>query len=198
MNESPWNKGKKLPVEVLTSEEVQLLLKQCSRRAPTGIRNRAMIVIMWRCMLRVSEVLALKTADFDGETIRVLHGKGDKCRVVGIDVEAASMIDLWMQTRKTLGHNGNKRLFCTLDGGDLKSVYVRNLLRRLGKKAGIEKRVHPHGLRHTGASELLSEGINVGIIQRQLGHSSIATTSRYLDHINPKEVVDVMRQREWK
>ena len=58
--------------------------------------------------------------------------------------------------------------------------------------------MHPHGLRHTGAAELLSEGVDVGIISKQLGHASIAATSRYLDHINPKQVIETMQQRKWE
>ncbi len=72
------------------------------------------------------------------------------------------------------------------------------LFKRLGEKAGIEKRVHPHGLRHTGAAEMRSEGMGIGIISKQPGHSSIATTARYLDHISPAAVVDAVRNRQWE
>ena len=71
-------------------------------------------------------------------------------------------------------------------------------LPRLGRKVGIEKWVHAHGLRHTHASELRQEGIDVGIISKQLGHSSIATTARYLDHVAPQAVIDTMRARVWE
>ena len=196
--EQTTTRGRKFPVETLTHDEVMSLLNQCSRSAPTGIRNRALIVVMWRCMLRVSEALALKPSDFDGSSIRVLFGKGKKSRTVGIDPQASAALELWLEHRKTkLGFNGNKPLFCTLNGSPIQTAYVRNLMKRLARKAGIEKRVHPHCLRHTGASELLSEGANVGIISTQLGHSSIATTSRYLNHINPKEVIDTMAARRW-
>ena len=75
---------------------------------------------------------------------------------------------------------------------------MRALLPRLGRKVGIEKRVHAHGLRHTHASELRQGGIDVGIISKQLGHSSIATTARYLDHVAPQAVIVTMRARMWK
>jgi hypothetical protein len=88
-------------------------------------------------------------------------------------------------------------LFCTLEGKPLLPTYCRSLFARLGKKASLEKRVHPHGLRHTGAAEMRAEGADIGIISRQLGHSSIATTSRYLDHIAPEQVVQAMRKRKW-
>ena len=66
-----------------------------------------------------------------------------------------------------------------------------------GEQAGIEKRVHPHGLRHTHAAELRAEGVDIGIISKQVGHRSTATTARYLDHIAPWAVVEAIRGREW-
>jgi len=80
----------------------------------------------------------------------------------------------------------------------LKPSYVRTALPRLAAKAGIEKRVHAHALRHTLAFELMMEGVPVPIIQRQLGHASLATTQRYLDHIAPKDVIEVMQGRTWE
>lgn len=74
---------------------------------------------------------------------------------------------------------------------------MRTLLPRLAGKAGIDKRVHPHGLRHTMAFELMMEGVPVPVIQRQLGHASLATTDRYLAHLAPKDVVEAMQRREW-
>jgi site-specific recombinase XerD len=196
---SPWNKGKKLPVEILTNEEVGKLILACSNRAPTGIRNRALIVCLWRCGLRVSEALALRPKDIDSKagTIRVLHGKGNKARVCGIDPQALAVIQRWLDRRAELGITGRSPVFCTLDGSGIASVYVRNLLRRLGAKCGLLKRVHPHGLRHTHASELRQEGIDIGIICRQLGHANTAVTARYLDHVCPKSVVETMQNRVW-
>jgi integrase len=108
-----------------------------------------------------------------------------------------AIIEIWLQERRDRGLNGRQPLICTLSGGAVHPTYVRVLLRRLASKAGIEKRVHPHGLRHTHAAELAAEGIPVNVIQKQLGHSSLAVTSRYLDHIAPAEVVNLIRRREW-
>lgn len=85
----------------------------------------------------------------------------------------------------------------TKPGGKFSTVYIRQLLPRLARKARIEKRCLAHMLRHTHASELLGEGTNIGDISKQLGHSSIAMTARYLDHINPLRVIEVVRAREW-
>jgi len=198
-NKRPWNKGRRLPAEVLNRAEVDALMRACSKRAPTGIRNRALIAVLYRGQLRISEALALKPKDLDRKagTVRVLHGKGDKCRTIGLDDGAWALLELWCQCRQKHGLSGRHPLFCTLEGHPLLSRYCRALLARLGRKAGIDKRVHPHGLRHTGAAELRAEGVDIGIISRQLGHASIATTSRYLDHIAPTAVVTAMRRREW-
>ncbi len=88
-------------------------------------------------------------------------------------------------------------MVCTLDGGPVHPTYVRVLLRRLAAKAHISKRVHPHALRHSHAAELAIEGVPVNLIQKQLGHANLAVTSRYLDHIAPRDVIDRLRQREW-
>ena len=79
----------------------------------------------------------------------------------------------------------------------MKGQYVRALLPRLARKAGIEKRVHAHGLRHTGAFELANEGYPLHVIQQQLGHSSLATTDRYIRHLTSTEVVEAMKKRQW-
>ena len=196
----PWNKGRKLPAEPLTQDEVLALLKGCSNRAPTGIRNRALIALFYRAGLRVKEALSLmpKDCDLKQGTIRVLHGKGDKSRLVGLDPEASAVLQRWLDRRQRLGINGRHPVFCTLKGKPLYSAYTRNLMKRLAAKVGIEKRVHPHGLRHTHAYELANEGTPLHVIQQQLGHSSLATTDRYVRHLNPQAVVDVMRGRTWK
>ena len=192
-------KGKKLPPEVLMADEVRALIKACSHRAPTGIRNRALIVLLYRGQLRISEALALKPKDLDAKqgTVRVMHGKGDKARTVGLDAGAWAVVQRWLDKRRSLGIKGRNTVLCTLQGEPLLPSYVRTLCKRLGKKAGIEKRVHPHGLRHTGAFELANEGHPLHVIQQQLGHSSLATTDRYIRHLAPQEVIETMRSREW-
>lgn len=195
----PANKGRSFPVEVLTDEEVKNLIRACSNRAPTGIRNRALIVVLYRGGLRLAEALALEPKDVDADrgTLVVLHGKGDRRRTVGIDLGGMAILMHWMEVRRNLDVSNRGRLFCTLGGRPLFSSYVRTLLPRLATRAGIEKRVHPHGLRHTHAYELMMEGVPMPVIQRQLGHASLATTDRYLAHIAPSDVIDAMRQREW-
>jgi site-specific recombinase XerD len=195
----PANKGRKFPPEVLTEVEVQNLIRAASNRAPTGIRNRALIAALYRGGLRLGEALDLSPKDVDLEagTITVLHGKGDKSRIVGVDAGASAILARWVERRDALGIGPRCPLFSTLAGESLKPSYVRGMLRRLAKRAGIEKRVHPHGLRHARASELMMRGVPVPIIQRVLGHASLTTTQIYLDHIAPAEVIEVMKEGNW-
>lgn len=195
----PANKGRRFPPEVLTEAEARALIAACSNRAPTGIRNRALIAVLYRAGLRLSEALALMPKDVDelAGTIAVLHGKGDRHRTVGLDPGAFALVMRWMDRRARLGITGRQPLFCTLQGARLKPSYIRTLLPRLALRAGVEKRVHPHGLRHTHAFELMMEGVPVPVIQQQLGHSSLATTDRYLRHLAPAEVIQTMQRRQW-
>jgi site-specific recombinase XerD len=176
-----------------------MLLKATSTRGSSGLRNRALIVVLWRAGLRCSEALHLQPKDIDTEagTVRVLHGKGDKARLVALDDEALAVLGRWMERRGTLGHNGRQPVFCTLKGGSLRSNYVRAMLARIGAKAGLEKRVHPHGLRHSFASGLAQEGVTIPVISSALGHASVATTAVYLGHISPRQVIDTLRARSW-
>lgn len=196
---TPWNKGRTLPPEPLTPQEALSLLSACSAVAPTGIRNRALLVLLWRGGLRVSEALALMPKDVDPTrgTVRVLRGKGHKARTVGLDPTAMAVIQRWLDCRRDLQIDGRAPLVCTLKGRSLKSSYCRALLPRLARKAGVLKRVHPHGLRHTHAVELARERVPLVVISRQLGHSSAAITNTYINHLNPEEVVETMQARAW-
>jgi len=78
------------------------------------------------------------------------------------------------------------------------SASIRHLLPELARRAGIQKRVHAHGLRHTHAAQLRAEGVDIGSISRQLGHSNLLTTVLYLDHIAPTAVVEAARARAWR
>lgn len=160
-----------------------------------------MLAVLYRAGLRISEALSLHAKDLDATagTIRVLHGKGNRSRTVGMDPGGFAMVGQWLSVRATLGIEPFRGpLFCLRDGSPIASSYIRVLLPRLARKARIQKRVHAHGLRHTHAAELRAEGIEIGLISKQLGHSNIATTAVYLDHIQPLRVVEVVRQRQWR
>ncbi len=190
---------RKLDADLLTAHEIEALLRVCSNRAPTGIRNRAMIALAWRSGLRIGEVLALQPKDLDliSGTVIVQHGKGDKRWVVGIDAGTAALIQRWLDVRRKRGINGRAPLLSTLSGGVIEQSYVRHLLPRLARKAGVEKRCHAHALRHAYAVELEREGATVSAIRDLLGHSSLAVTDRYLRRIGANEAIEFSRQRDW-
>ena len=202
------NKGQRYPAEPLTADEVGALLAGCSHRAPTGIRNRALVTLLYRSGLRVSEVLALRPADVDlaAHTVRLLDTKSGQPQTRGFHPSADDALARWLDTRKALGIGRRRlecggagtggRLVCTLAGGPLSDDYVRGLLRRLGARAGIAKRVHPHGLRHTFAVELEHAGTPVTVISKLLGHSSVAVTARYLDHLTNGQAVAALEAAE--
>lgn len=189
----PANKGRKLPPELLTPEEVRALLQACSSSAPTGIRNRALLVTLYRAGLRLDEALALLPGDVDTDQ-GVLH-VGD--RVAGIDPGALAIVAEWLEVRTRHRLPLSSPLFCTLSGGWLQPSYVRQLLPRLAEKAGISKRVHAAGLRYTHAAELAAEGLPVELISAQLGHESLASTDRYLRRIPPKDRIGALHRRRW-
>jgi site-specific recombinase XerD len=194
--QSPPNEGHHYPAEPLTPAEVSALMRACSQRAPTGIRNRALLVVMYRGGLRIAEALALKASDIDAGkgTIRVLRGKGCKPRTAAIDDGAIAVIQRWADTRRRLAIPGGN-LFCTLRGAPMSDHYVRDLMKRLARRAGVDKRVHPHGLRHTYAFELAAEKVPVNVISKLLGHSNSATTARYIDHLGSADAIAVGRAR---
>ena len=201
---APANKGKRLPGEVLTAEEVRALVRACGR-GPSGVRNAALVAVMFGAALRVSEALALRPSDLDLElgTVRIRHGKGDKARTVALDPGAQAYLERWLAKRATLGLNGRQPVFCTITRGQQRQQfgtavdpsYVRRLLPRLAGRAGLERRVHPHALRHSLASALAHEGKSLPAISAQLGHSSTAVTDRYLRKIAPTELVAQVRDR---
>lgn len=201
LGKAPANKGMKLPPEVLTSDEMYRLLDACGR-GPAGRRNRALITIMWRAGLRVSEALSLypKDVDLQNGRITILHGKGDKRRVVAIDPAAGAILERWSDERQQLGITGRQLYFCVISspcrGQRLGDAYVRELCKRLAAKAGIEKRVHPHGFRHTYAS-YLGENLPPHVVQRMLGHTSLAVTVRYLDHLSPSAAIEAVLAVPW-
>ena len=183
---------------------MQRLLGACSRRGVAGIRDRALFVVLWRGGLRISEALALRPCDVfvDRGELAVLHGKGDRSRIVGIDPLAMAVLERWMVRRRRLlglARDGAGALFCTISqprpGGRMSATAARASIKRAAARAGIAKRVHPHGLRHTHAAELALEGVPIHVVRRQLGHAALNTTARYIDHLAPRDVSEAMRSR---
>lgn len=187
---APRNKGRTYPANPPTAGEIVGLLRAC-REDAHGHRLRALIVLLWRSALRVSEALALEEDDLKQPAITVRHGKGDKRRVVGMDPWAWETVKPWLVERQRFPVGP---VFCVLSGPTagrpMNAMQVRYELRRLRDLAGIRKRIAPHQLRHAWAVERLREGTPLPVIQRQLGHSNLAVTSVYLAGMSHDEVMD--------
>ncbi len=100
----------------------------------------------------------------------------------------------WGRALRTLG---DAPLFCSLAGRPLDLSYVRHLLPRLARRAGIERRVHAHGLRHAFAVDMVRSGAPLYVVRDALGHASVATTQVYLSRVGAHEAVEAMRNRSW-
>lgn len=192
------------PGGTLTRTEVRGLISACSRRAPTGIRNRALIATLYRAGLRLSEAINLRPEDLDiesGEGV-TQEWNGHAARPFALDEGALELVVRWKQVRANLararGFNAAEApLFCTLSGGELSPRYVQAALKRLGEKGGIDKRVTPRGLRHAFAAELAKEGIPMDAIQAALGHESLETTERYLTRLTQPSVRSLVSRSSW-
>lgn len=193
------------PPEPLTPDEVQRLIRAASPRSSSGIRMRALIAVLFGAGLRIQEALSLLPRDVNTTqcTVHVRNPKGGprRTRRVKIDPQACTHIDLWLLQRRTLGLTGNQPIFATYSknskkfGRAMYATQVRAALRRLAERAGIEKAVRPHGLRHSHAFQLAENGVPMHHIKHQLGHSNLAVTSRYIDHLHPGSVeIDVMKK----
>ena len=188
------------PPEVYTRDEVQRMLDgPLGRNEQTRTRNRALLVVMWRAGLRVSEALGLRMDDLraDEGGVWVRRGKGGKPRLAGMDPESFEALGPWLELRGELGLDPAGPVFCTFNGNAVESSYVRHMCRRLRAKLGLSKRVHAHALRHTHAHELFYEGVATKLIQLQLGHARLDSTDMYLRKIGANEAVAVVRERGW-
>jgi len=192
---------RRFPPEVLSESEAVALIDAVGGPSWSRARNRALLAVLYRSGLRLNEALCLRPKDIDADAgaIRVLFGKGGRSRTVGVDVGALAFVAAWAAERRMASLPADAPLFCSRAGRTLTSAYVRRLLPELARRAGIAKRVHAHGLRHTHAAQLRAEGVDICIISKQLGHSSLLTTVTYLDHIAPTAVVEAVRSRElWR
>lgn len=203
VNQSPSNKGVRFPSEALAPDEIAALLAACGS-SRTGRRNRAALTLMHRGGMRCAEALGVRRQDFtvdDGvAVVRVLRpkgaGRGKKPRVVALGRASTAVLEDWLAVRDELGVNGIHPLCCTLRGTVVATSYMRELLPRLARKVGIERRVHPHALRHSFAFECVMEGRPLPWISKCLGHTSLLTTQAYLDHLAPADVISGMQERD--
>jgi integrase/recombinase XerD len=190
---TPTKAGPRRPQRLprsLTARERDALLAQPNDRAPTGVRDRALMATMLLAGCRCAEALALRPRDFDFDGYRIrIFGKGSKERVVPIDPLLERYLLEWRARRPS-----GERFFNTVrepKGQPLDTRAVRRMVKRRGLKAGIND-LHPHILRHSAATTWIERGVELHEVQLLLGHVRLATTQRYL-HASLPTLVDKFR-----
>lgn len=169
--------------EVLDVEEVTRLLKACpGTGGKKGLRDRALLELLYASGLRVSEAAGLKISELNAEAgfLRCV-GKGGKERVVPVGKHALQWIQRYMKEARPAFNPkpDTKQIFLNRFGGPLSRISVWTFIKHYAKVAGIKKTIKPHTLRHSFATHLLEAGADLRVVQELLGHASIATTQIY-------------------
>ena len=183
---------KTLPT-VPKAEDVQAVLDACDKYTLSGLRNRAVILAMADSLLRRQEALNLRVDDYrrgDKTTppsFLIRLGKGGKDRIASVGEETAYALQKYLDERE--GYGPLSPLFATESGERISGRGIGQILHRLCKRAGLPRGrwLHPHSLRHWGATSWLRAGIGLEQLRLQLGHTSLAVTSKYL-HLVPDDV----------
>ena len=188
--------GRKLP-DTLSVNEINLIVSAIDLDESNGERNRAIIETLYSCGLRVSELTALKISDlFFEEGFIKVTGKGDKQRFVPIGPLTQKYINLYKdQIRISMNIEAafNDTLFLNRRGKQLSRAMIFTIVKTLGKKAEIQKKISPHTFRHSFATHLLENGADLRAIQMMLGHQSITTTEIYM-HVDKSHLKEVINQ----
>src|SRR5437764_12059033 len=193
----PRNKGEQYPADPPTVEEIVAVMRAIGDRAE-GHRLRAMIVLLWRAGLRISEALALQESDLDRSRGAVLirRGKGGRRRERGMDRWAWEQLDPWLEIRRQLPIGA---VLCVIHGPTSgrrwEASAARKQLHHAAVGAGVRRRFAPHQLRHAHAVEMAHEGVPLVVIQRQLGHAHLGITTIYLQGIDSSEIIDTIHSR---
>lgn len=170
--------GRHLP-DVLTTGEIDRIIAAVGTSTPKGLRDSAMLEVLYSCGLRVSELTSLRMQDlFFGEGYIRVVGKGDKQRLVPISATARDRIQRYLEVRRS-DRAGEEIVFLNNRGRKLTRVMVFTVLRQAVQQAGIDKRISPHTFRHSFATHLLEGGASIRQVQEMLGHESILTTEIY-------------------
>jgi integrase/recombinase XerD len=166
----------------LSAPQVEALLGAPDTRTPLGLRDRAMLEVLYATGLRVSELIGLRAADLDMQVgIVTCFGKGGKERLVPLGEVARSWVGRYLAEVRPLmiGQRSTTVLFLSRRGGRLSRMGVWGIVRRHAVTAGVERVLTPHVLRHSFATHLLEGGADLRAVQAMLGHADISTTQIY-------------------
>lgn len=164
--------------EVLSVEEVDLLLKAPNRQERLGSRDAAILELLYATGMRVSELCQLTLSQLHDTFVKV-EGKGKKERVIPVGRRATEAIDHYLLHFRGKITEKNEPLFTSQKGGRISRIVVWSRIKVYAKQAGIQKEISPHTLRHSFATHLLEHGADLRLIQDMLGHEDIGTTDRY-------------------
>ncbi len=175
---------------VLESEEVEALFEAVDMSKIEGIRDRAMLELMYASGLRVSELLSLETKNINlQDNIVRIKGKGSKERMVPFGDFASSYLKLYYNEFKSLNkYKNSKYFFLSKKGEPLSRQFFWKQIKKYALNAGINKEISPHTLRHSFATHLLDGGADLRLVQDLLGHTNIKTTELYT-HISTKRII---------
>ncbi len=185
-------RGQRLP-QVLTRADVQRLLVAPQGKTPAGLRDRALLELMYACGLRASEAVELEVGDVDlGERLLKARGKGSKERIVPVGRSAVAAVYGYLRRGRPLLVKDpiEPRLFVNLRGGGLTRQGLYKIIQRHARAVGLADRMSPHTLRHTFATHLLAGGCDLRSLQEMLGHADVATTQIYT-HLSADRLRDV-------
>jgi len=177
----------------LTREEMTKLIEYNYPQNLKGLRDRAIIEMLYSSGVRVGELISLKIKDMDfkGKTVNVL-GKGKKERLLPVTAQAIDSIENYLLKRPT-GKEKDSIIFCNLKGEQLTERGVQYIIDTLAKNCGIYRKITPHMLRHSFATHFLENGMNLRYLQALLGHSNLSTTEIYT-HLSIEELTKVYRK----
>lgn len=187
---------RKLP-DTLNIHEINILIDAIDASKPEGMRNRAIIEVLYGCGLRVSELTDLKISNLHPqiEFIKVI-GKGNKERLVPIGAVALKLLDIYLKQIRVhvdIKKGNEDFIFLNRFGSKLSRISVFNLIKGLAQQTGLKKNISPHTLRHSFATHLIEGGADLRAVQEMLGHSSITTTEIYT-HIDRDYLKEVITQ----
>ncbi len=168
--------------ETLNEMQVEQLLESVDGKAPLGLRDRAMLELLYASGLRISELAGAKLENLDLEegVVRVT-GKGNKTRLVPVGRKACAAIAAYVaeERPRLVKRRSGSEVFLSVRGGRLTTVRIWQIVKAVARRSGLETNIYPHLLRHSFATHLLSNGADLRIIQEMLGHADISTTQVY-------------------